>query len=57
MNEIIGTTIGIILFVGSILFLQWLAVKYPPYDWKADARKYHAQKEQELEDYKRSLKK
>jgi len=57
MGEIIGTIIGILLFLGSITFLQWLAVKHPPYDWKADARKYRAQKEKELEDYKRSLEK
>lgn len=57
MNEITETIIGTVLFAACFIFLQWLAVKHPPYDWKADVRKYRAQKEQELEDYKRSLEK
>jgi hypothetical protein len=53
--EIWGPIISVVLFIGCIVFLEWLSVKHPPYDWKADALKYRAQKEKELEEYKRSL--
>ena len=55
MNDVIGNTICPLMFIVGIGFLRWLEIKHPPYDWKADARKYLAEKEKELEDYKRSL--
>lgn len=55
MEELIGITLTILSFLGSIVFFEWLRAKHPPYDWKADARKYRAEKEKELEDYKRKI--
>jgi hypothetical protein len=54
-TNMLGDAICLILFFGSIVFLKWLSIAHPPYDWKEEARKIRAEQEKELEDYKRKL--
>ena len=52
MNELIGITICILLFVGSITFLQWLAIVHPPKDMTEEYKKIDDELEAKLKAYK-----